>query len=362
MRQGRLLTICLVASLGIHVAIAAHLGLSEDDQGRAASPGGDIAVIGGLEDLVMGSLASQSAEPVEEVEEPLEAEPVEEAVAEVEPVEEVTPEEAEPVEDVPISEPEQAEAQPVEAPVEEVVEPETADPIAPVAALAPILEDSETPAMTMPQDPLPEESEIVPELIEEQPLPEPEAESEPEAEPEPVREQAAEPVEVEEAEVVEPESAVADLVNAPVPDAKPAVRRAKRLQKPKRVARSRASNAGNSDRDQQRGQSVGTRTANLGDGGRKATSSYLGRIVSRLQRAQRYPRKARRAEGTVMVRFTIAPGGQVSGLRVLRSSGNRVLDEAALATVRRVSPMPAFPSEMPQKPKSVKVPFAYKAP
>ncbi|WP_321502847.1 TonB family protein [Breoghania sp.] len=347
MRQGRLVATCLVASLGIHVAIAAHLGFVSDDQSRAASPGGDVAVIGGLEDLVMGSLPSQSAEPVEDVAEPLEPE-----LLDPEPVEEAREDaELEPVEDVTAAD---AEVQPREAPVEEVVEADTAEPVAPVAALVPILRDSEAPAMVAPQEPDPEDAEVEPETLEKAPVVEPVAEAEPE--------QAVEPAEAEEAEAVEPESAVADVVVAPVPDAKPAARPEKRAKKSKKVARRPASSAGNADRDQQRGQSVGARTTKLGDGGRKATSSYLGRVVSRLQRAQRYPRKARRAEGTVLVRFTIAPGGQVSGLSVLRSSGNSTLDEAALATVRRVSPLPAFPREMPQKSKSVKVPFVYRAP
>lgn len=60
----------------------------------------------------------------------------------------------------------------------------------------------------------------------------------------------------------------------------------------------------------------------------------------------RYPILARRRgwSGQMEVAFTITPSGSVSELRVLTSSGFPVLDDQALAAVRRSSPFTPAPS------------------
>ena len=161
---------------------------------------------------------------------------------------------------------------------------------------------------------------------------------------------------------MEPESTAAEVVTAPVPTVKPKVERPKREVKKRVVTKRKPAPRGNSDRNQARGQTLGSKTTERGDGGRKATSNYLGRINARLQRAKRYPRAARGAEGVVRVSFTIARSGAVSGLRVVSSSGNTDLDAAALDNVRRVSPFPEFPDEMTQGSQRITVPFRYAAP
>ncbi len=51
----------------------------------------------------------------------------------------------------------------------------------------------------------------------------------------------------------------------------------------------------------------------------------------------KYPRRARRMglEGRVMLEVLISAKGQVDELRVLQSSGHKVLDRAALSAVRK---------------------------
>lgn len=47
--------------------------------------------------------------------------------------------------------------------------------------------------------------------------------------------------------------------------------------------------------------------------------------------------------GVATVRFTVSPSGGLSGVRLVRSSGNASLDQAALGAVRRAAPFPVPP-------------------
>lgn len=62
-------------------------------------------------------------------------------------------------------------------------------------------------------------------------------------------------------------------------------------------------------------------------------------VVPRVARAPRLK------QGTVTIQFAIMRDGQVSKLRVDRSSGNRRMDRAAFNSVRASSPFPPLPPE-----------------
>ena len=53
--------------------------------------------------------------------------------------------------------------------------------------------------------------------------------------------------------------------------------------------------------------------------------------------------------GTLRVMVALNPDGSVNDIRILRSSGERVLDEAAVAIVRLAAPFDAFPPELRAK-------------
>lgn len=55
----------------------------------------------------------------------------------------------------------------------------------------------------------------------------------------------------------------------------------------------------------------------------------------------------RREEGQVQVRFVLDRAGMLLEGAVIQGSGNRVLDEEAEAMLRRASPYPRAPSELP---------------
>lgn len=72
--------------------------------------------------------------------------------------------------------------------------------------------------------------------------------------------------------------------------------------------------------------------------------AYLGRLSKKLQSMKVNPHS--RATGTVLVRFEVAPSGDLLSREVIASSGSQLLDNAALAAVDKAAPFPPFPEGM----------------
>jgi protein TonB len=70
-----------------------------------------------------------------------------------------------------------------------------------------------------------------------------------------------------------------------------------------------------------------------------------------LQQHHEFPARAQRRKmyGETKVRFTIDRGGNLLDYEVVDSSGYKILDEAALETLKRASPMPPMPVELSGK-------------
>jgi periplasmic protein TonB len=83
-------------------------------------------------------------------------------------------------------------------------------------------------------------------------------------------------------------------------------------------------------------------------GDAKAIGRYMSQINSRVQRSKLPART--RAQGTVVVSFTINVDGQLLSRAVATSSGSQALDEAATATLDRAAPFPPIPPEVSVKP------------
>ncbi|PVM82224.1 energy transducer TonB [Caulobacter endophyticus] len=94
---------------------------------------------------------------------------------------------------------------------------------------------------------------------------------------------------------------------------------------------------------------------------RDAAISWKGLILGRLQVYKRYPRRAQSAgqEGVVHIAFTVDRGGKVLSARIAKGSGYPLLDDEALATVRRASPMPPPPGDVPGDPVEVLAPVEF---
>lgn len=116
----------------------------------------------------------------------------------------------------------------------------------------------------------------------------------------------------------------------------------KKAKKPKAVA---AGNGGKSEADTAAA-SASTKKASAKDGSGSATvTKYPGLIQRKLRKALRFPKGAGSARGEVQVRFVVAASGSVSGIEIVASSGHAVLDQEAIATVKRAAPFPPIPAE-----------------
>jgi protein TonB len=85
--------------------------------------------------------------------------------------------------------------------------------------------------------------------------------------------------------------------------------------------------------------------------------AYLGTLSKSIEHAKVNPRS--RQEGTVMVRFTVGPDGNLISRAVEKSSGSKVLDDAAVAALDRAAPFPPMPQNVAQGPIEVSVPFEF---
>jgi len=77
--------------------------------------------------------------------------------------------------------------------------------------------------------------------------------------------------------------------------------------------------------------------------------SYAAKVRSWLYAHKIYPRRARmrREEGRVQVRFVLDRTGMLIEGAIVQGSGNIVLDDEAKAMLRRASPYPGAPAELP---------------
>ena len=85
--------------------------------------------------------------------------------------------------------------------------------------------------------------------------------------------------------------------------------------------------------------------------------AYLGQVRKTLERSKVNPRST--MSGTVLLKFTVGPRGELLSRTVQRSSGSKVLDDAAMAALDRAAPFPPLPQEIASGPLEVQVPFRF---
>ena len=93
----------------------------------------------------------------------------------------------------------------------------------------------------------------------------------------------------------------------------------------------------------------------------KAQANWQKSLVAHINRYKRYPTgaRARKVEGIVSVEFTLDRSGQILSSRVAHSSGSAVLDEEAVALLRRAAPLPPPPQEVPSQGVSLVLPIRF---
>ncbi|GFO81353.1 TonB family protein [Methyloceanibacter sp.] len=92
-------------------------------------------------------------------------------------------------------------------------------------------------------------------------------------------------------------------------------------------------------------------------GSATAHRAYLGKLRVHLERSKVNPRT--RLVGTAIVQLTVKSNGQLVSHEIVKSSGSKALDKAALDSIERAAPFPSIPSEVGESTISVSVPFRF---
>jgi protein TonB len=107
------------------------------------------------------------------------------------------------------------------------------------------------------------------------------------------------------------------------------------------------------------GPSSGSFDQAMGDGG--ARNDYLSRVYRHIDPYRDYPAAARaaRQHGRVVTRVTINRAGELLDIRLDRSSGWPLIDNAEMAAIRRAMPLPPVPTGMRGDPIVLVLPMNY---
>lgn len=107
------------------------------------------------------------------------------------------------------------------------------------------------------------------------------------------------------------------------------------------------------------GPSSGSFDQAMGDGG--ARNDYLSRVYRHIDPYRDYPAAARaaRQHGRVVTRVTINRAGELLDIRLDRSSGWPLIDNAEMAAIRRAMPLPPVPAGMRGDPIVLVLPMNY---
>ena len=110
-------------------------------------------------------------------------------------------------------------------------------------------------------------------------------------------------------------------------------------------------------------QGKGGRGGKGGKGGRggNGLKGYFHEVAERIDSHKEYPDevKKQKFEGMVTVAFVIGRSGELLSSSIRKSSGNKLLDQAALDTLARSSPFPPLPKSLKRESLKISVPIAY---
>jgi protein TonB len=225
----------------------------------------------------------------------------------------------------------------------------------PVAPEAPPEEVAVGPQQEMSEESTPTEAEDEPVETPEQPVESTEAE--------PTLEPVKEPIEpVIEPQPDQPELPKMEQAEAvlPAPTAVPEPEKPKEIEKPKEVKLEEKPEEIEKKKSKPKPKSVAQAASapkpiesarakvnaapSSGTASAASISSWRGTVVAHLNRHKRYPGGG--ARGTSSVAFTIDRSGRVITARLIRSSGDKRLDQEAVSLARRASPVPKPPANI----------------
>jgi protein TonB len=173
--------------------------------------------------------------------------------------------------------------------------------------------------------------------------------------PQPHSETASEPVKPSEKTVELPPAPQAEPLPAAVPPLKPVDKQAEKKSRQKHA--SLASLPSAAERHDARAAAPGPGVASHNP---NTVPNWKSELVARLERFKRYPAEAeaRGEQGVAQLAFNVDRGGGVHNVRIVRSSGSSLLDEATLSLPRRAAPLPP-PPELSGAQIGISVPIRY---
>jgi len=88
---------------------------------------------------------------------------------------------------------------------------------------------------------------------------------------------------------------------------------------------------------------------------------YIQMVQAKILKAAYYPQEAKNAgwEGSVRLNLNITANGDLKGIKLVQSSGYKILDDAAYSLAEKQSPYPPFPRQIDSQELWVDVPIAY---
>jgi len=89
--------------------------------------------------------------------------------------------------------------------------------------------------------------------------------------------------------------------------------------------------------------------------------SYFTHIKRKIELVWEYPRRAAELgqEGSLLMRFTILKDGRLGGIKLLQSSGYRLLDQEAIRAVREAAPFNPIPDRLHKNRLNIMATFNY---
>ena len=93
----------------------------------------------------------------------------------------------------------------------------------------------------------------------------------------------------------------------------------------------------------------------------KENADYVEQALARIESKKLYPRLARDAhiEGTVVLSITITKKGYLDKVKIVNKSGSAMLDEAAIAAVKKAAPFGKFPQNINKDSITIETPIVF---